>query len=102
MNKIITDRINEIIRLCVAYNVRNLYAFGSVCNTKFTDLSDIDLLVAFDKNNTIEKYTDNYFELHYQLERLFKRKIDLITENSLSNPYLIQTIDQTKQLIYAD
>jgi len=102
MNQIITDRANEIIRLCVTYDVKNLYAFGSVCNAKFNDLSDIDLLVAFDKNISIEKYTDNYFELHEQLERLFNRKIDLMTDNSLSNPYLIQTIDQTKQLIYAD
>ncbi len=102
MNKIITDRANEIIRLCTSFNVRNLYAFGSVCNSDFNDSSDIDLLVAFDKNISIEKYTDNYFELHYQFERLFKRKIDLMTDNSLSNPYLIQTIDKTKQLIYAD
>lgn len=102
MNKIITDRVNEIIRLCVSFNVKNLYAFGSVCTSNFNDSSDIDLLVAFDKNISIEKYTDNYFELHYQFERLFKRKIDLMTDNSLSNPYLIQTIDQTKQLIYAD
>lgn len=102
MNKIITDKVNEIIRLCTSYNVRNLYAFGSVCNSNFNDSSDIDLLVAFDKNISIEKYTDNYFELHYQFERLFKRKIDLLTDNSLSNPYLIQAIDRTKQLIYAD
>ncbi len=102
MNKIISKRADEIIRLCIIYNVSNLYAFGSVCNSNFNDLSDIDLLVAFDKNISIEKYTDNYFELHYQLERLFKRKIDLMTDNSLSNPYLIQAIDETKQLIYAN
>ena len=102
MNNIISNRANEIIRLCVIYNVKNLYAFGSVCNSNFNDSSDIDLLVAFDKNISIEKYTDNYFELHYELEDLFKRKIDLITDNSLSNPFLIKTIDLTKQLIYAD
>lgn len=102
MNDIITERANEIKRLCLTYNVRNLYAFGSVCNSNFNDLSDIDFLVSFDKNISVEKYTDNYFELHYKLEQLFKRKIDLMTDNSLSNPYLIQNIDQTKQLIYAD
>jgi uncharacterized protein len=102
MNKIITDRVNDIIKLCITYNVKNLYAFGSVCNSNFNDLSDIDFLVAFDKTISIEKYTDNYFELHYQFERLFNRNIDLMTDNSLSNPYLIQSIDQTKQLIYAD
>ena len=102
MNKIITNKASEIIQLCISYNVKNLYAFGSVCNSNFNNLSDIDLLVAFDKSISIEKYTDNYFELHYQFEQLFNRKIDLITENSLSNPYLIQTINQSKQLIYAD
>jgi len=102
MNKIIKTRVDEIIRLCVTYNVRNLYAFGSVCNSNFNDSSDIDFLVVFDKNISIEKYTDNYFELHYKLEQLFKRKIDLMTDNSLANPYLINAIDQTKQLIYAD
>jgi uncharacterized protein len=102
MNKIITDKVSEIIQLCTSYNVKNLYAFGSVCSSDFNDASDIDLLVAFDKNISIEKYTDNYFELHEQFERLLNRKIDLMTDNSLSNPYLIQTIDRTKQLIYAD
>ena len=102
MNSIINEKTEEIVRLCIVYNVKNLYVFGSVCNSNFNDLSDIDFLVAFDKNISIEKYTNNYFELHYQLEQLLKRKIDLLTDNSLSNPYLIKSIDQTKQLIYAD
>jgi uncharacterized protein len=102
MNKIIQDKTNELFQLCITYNVKDMYAFGSVCNSHFNDTSDIDLLVTFDKNISIEKYTDNYFELHDQLERLFNRKIDLMTDNSLSNPYLIQSIEQTKQLIYAD
>ena len=45
-------------------------------------------------------YTDNYFELHYKLSDLFGRKIDLITERSLSNPYFIESINETKELIY--
>ncbi|RZL31341.1 MAG: nucleotidyltransferase domain-containing protein, partial [Pedobacter sp.] len=31
---------------------------------------------------------------------LFDREIDLVTENSLSNPYFINEIEQSKQLIY--
>ena len=49
----------------------------------------------------MDKYTDNYFELHYHLQDLFNRKIDLITENSLSNPYFIESLEETKQLLYA-
>ena len=77
-----------------------MYVFGSACTDKFNKNSDIDILVAF-KDISIEKYTDNYFELHYKLEQLFGRKIDLLTENSLSNPYLIKSIEETKQLLYA-
>ena len=77
-----------------------MYVFGSVCTENFTNESDIDLLISFD-NLSIEQYTDNYFELHYKLEALFGRKIDLLTEKSLSNPYFIKSLENTKQLIYA-
>lgn len=100
MNKILTDRINELKRLCELYNVRTMYAFGSVCTDKFNKDSDIDFLISFD-NLSFDQYTDNYFDLHYKLQDLFERQIDLLTENSLSNPYFIKGIEQTKQLIYA-
>jgi predicted nucleotidyltransferase len=100
MNRIISDRIDELKRLCNIYKVKSMYAFGSVCTDKFNDNSDIDLLISFD-NLSIEQYTDNYFDLHYKLQNLFSRKIDLLTDNSLSNPYFIIGIEKTKQLIYA-
>jgi predicted nucleotidyltransferase len=77
-----------------------MYVFGSICSDKFNEKSDIDILISF-KDISIEKYTDNYFELHYRLEELLNRKIDLLTENSLSNPYFIEEIEETKQLLYA-
>lgn len=100
MQNIIKDNIKEIELLCKVYNVKKMFVFGSVCNDNFNESSDIDFLISFD-DISIEKYTDNFFELHYKLEKLFNRKIDLLTENSLSNPYLIQSIEETKQLLYA-
>jgi uncharacterized protein len=100
MNKIINDKINTIRELCKRYDIKELYLFGSICTDKFNDNSDIDVLISF-KDIPIEKYTDNYFELHYKLEELFDRKIDLLTEKSLSNPFLIESIEETKQLLYA-
>jgi len=100
MNRILSDNIEELKRLCIIYNVRSMYAFGSVCTDKFNNNSDIDFLISF-KELSIEEYTDNYFDLHYRLQELFNRKIDLLTVNSLSNPYLIKGIEQTKKLIYA-
>ena len=56
--------------------------------------------IAPDPNTAIEQYADNYFELHYKLEDLFGRNIDLLTDQSFLNPYFIKGIEQTKQLIY--
>jgi len=77
-----------------------MYLFGSGSKGEFKETSDIDILITFHEI-PIDRYTDNYFDLHYELEELFKRKIDLITERSLTNPYLIQHIEETKQLLYA-
>jgi uncharacterized protein len=101
MNKIITDRIDELKRLCLTYKVKYMYVFGSVCTEKFNENSDIDILIAFDNEISLEEYSDNYFELHYKLQVLFGRNIDLLTEKSLSNPYFIKSLDSTKKLIYA-
>lgn len=100
MQKFIKDKLDDLKKLCQDYDVKTMYVFGSVCTDKFNDKSDIDILISF-KDISIEKYTDNYFELHYKLEKLFNRKIDLLTENSLSNPYFIESIEETKQLLYA-
>ncbi len=100
MNKILQDRLIELKKLCIHYNVKSLYVFGSVCTDKFDQNSDIDFLISF-QPTSIDQYTDNYFDIHYKLENLFNRQIDLLTENSLSNPYLKRGIEKTKQLIYA-
>jgi predicted nucleotidyltransferase len=100
MNQVITDNIDQLKNLCEAYDIKEMFVFGSACTEKFSDQSDIDILISFN-DISIEKYTDNYFDLHDKLEALFKRKVDLMTENSLSNPYLIESIEETKQLLYA-
>ncbi len=100
MQNIIKDNIKEIELLCKVYVVKKMFVFGSVCNDNFNETSDIDFLISFD-DISIEQHTYNFFELHYKLEKLFNRKIDLLTENSLSNPYLIQSIEESKQLLYA-
>jgi len=100
MQRLIENKLDELKIICETYDVKTLYAFGSACTDNFNESSDIDILESF-KDISIEKYTDNYFELHYKLAKLFDRKIDLLTENSLSNPYFIESIEETKELLYA-
>ncbi len=100
MQAILEQHIEEVKLLCKTFNIKRLYAFGSVVSELFNDQSDIDFLISFSDNVSIEEYTANYFSLHYKLRELFHREIDIITENSLSNPYFIQSINATKKLIY--
>ena len=100
MQTIIGNNISTLKRLCEQYDIKTMYVFGSVCTENFNKNSDVDILISF-KEISIEKYTDNYFKIHEQLEQLFKRKVDLITENSLSNPFFIKKVEETKQLLYA-
>ena len=100
MQQLIKDKLALLEELCITYDVKTMYAFGSVCTNDFSEESDIDILIAF-KDIPVDIYTDNYFDLHNKLEELFNRKIDLITENSLSNPYFIESVEETRQLLYA-
>lgn len=97
MKEIIPYR--EIESLCKAHKVQTLYAFGSVLNEGFNEESDIDFLVNFQEIAVLE-YADNYFDLLFALQKIFNRKVDLVTEKSLKNPYFIAEINKTKQLIY--
>ena len=90
---------NQIIQLCQKHKVKHLFAFGSVLTNKFSDESDVDLLVDIKLKDPI-KYAENYFDLKFQLEYLLKRKIDLLEERGLKNQFLKENIDNTKQLIY--
>lgn len=90
----------EINSLCRQHRVKALFAFGSVTSERFNDLSDIDLIVDIDSSDPLE-YSDNYFDLKFQLEKLLHREIDLLEEKAVRNPYLNREIDQTKVLVYA-
>lgn len=100
MQQIIEDRKEELIRLCKTLKIVRMNVFGSAASGDFREDSDIDLLISFSDNLSVEEYTENYFILHYKLRELFNREIDIITETSLSNPYFIESINKTKSLIY--
>ncbi|MDG5800774.1 nucleotidyltransferase domain-containing protein [Marinilabiliaceae bacterium ANBcel2] len=100
MNTILDNKKNDLIHLCQQLKIKRLYAFGSVVSGNFKDDSDIDFLISFSDNLSHEEYADNYFSLHYKLRELFNREIDIVTERTLSNPYFIESINETKSLIY--
>lgn len=90
---------NEFINLCKLHKVKELYAFGSVVNGNFTDQSDIDLLVEIDETDPLSRGS-LLLSLWDKFEKYFNRKVDLLTVSSLRNPYLKESINNTKQLVY--
>ena len=99
MNKLLADRLDSIRELCATHRVESLFAFGSVCTDTFSTNSDVDLLVAFHPMDYGD-YADTYFALAEQLEQLLNRPVDLITEKSLSNPYFIKSVNESKAKLY--
>ncbi|MDR0864824.1 MAG: nucleotidyltransferase domain-containing protein [Candidatus Symbiothrix sp.] len=80
--------------------VKKLYFFGSALTPRFNETSsDIDVLIETEDLAPEEK-GEYLIILWDDLEKLFNRKIDLLTENSLQNPFLKKEIEQTRKLIY--
>ena len=99
--KLIELNMQRIIDLCLKHKVKTLAVFGSILTDRFSDQSDVDLLVNFDTTDH-EKwdYVTNYFDFRDALERLFGRKVDLVVEKGLKNKYFIANVNRTKQMIY--
>lgn len=99
--KLIEINLDKIIQLCRKYKVKSLYVFGSILTPRFNESSDVDLLVDFNKKEIpLNEYADNFFDFMYSLEDIFGRKVDLVCDDAVRNPYFREELDETKQLIY--
>ncbi len=99
--KLIELNLQRIIDLCRRHKVKSLAVFGSILTDRFTDQSDVDLLVDFEPTDP-EKfdYVTNFFDLQDSLEALLERKVDLVVGSGLRNKYFINNVNRTKQVIY--
>ena len=67
--------------------------FGSFVRDTATEKSDIDLLVDFAPR---QKTYDNFMDLSFFLEDLFKRKIEIVTPQSLNKyigPHILKEVE---------
>jgi predicted nucleotidyltransferase len=97
----IESRREQIAEICRQHRVARLLVFGSVLRDDFDpQRSDIDFLVRFLPSGN-KGWMWEYTELKEAMEKLFGRKVDVISESALTNPYLILSIDHDKELLYA-
>jgi predicted nucleotidyltransferase len=78
--EIILTKIEEKIEEIKKYGVKRIGIFGSYSRNEQTETSDLDFLIEFNKG---QKTFDNYMDLKFYLEELFKRKIDLAVAEAI-------------------
>ena len=100
LTTLIKERYTDFVDLCRSHKVDKIYAFGSSITDRFDPkTSDIDVVIKIDIEDPADR-GEALLSLWDNLEILFKRKVDLLTEDSIRNPYLKSNIDRTKKLIY--
>ena len=101
MPTIIDPKLTEVSALCRRYGVRKLELFGSATTGAFDpQTSDLDFLVDLDPDGD-ESLFHRYFGLKEDLETLFGRKVDIVMVGALENPYFIESVNKTRQTVYA-
>lgn len=99
--RLIELNLEAIYGLCRKYKVKSLSVFGSILTNRFNEKSDVDLLVRFNKHEIpLMEYADNFFSLQFDLEHLFGRKVDLVCEDAIKNPYFLKEVTSTRKMIY--
>ncbi len=97
---VLDQHLASLARACRKYAVRRLELFGSAARGGFDPArSDFDFVVTF-RDKSLGTYADRYFDLATELERLLGRKVDLLTERSIRNPYFRREVDAARQTVY--
>lgn len=77
------------------FGVKRLGLFGSAVHNALSERSDIDFIVEFTSGG---KNFDNYIELAFFLETLFKMDIDLLTYDSLTETFKNRILEEVEYI----
>jgi predicted nucleotidyltransferase len=94
MNEQIIEIKEKILNALKQNDVKRASLFGSIVRGELTDESDIDILVEFKG----EKSLLDLVGLKLELEEMLKRKVDVLTYNSL-HPLLKDRILREQEVI---
>ena len=89
----------KIASFCERWNVTEFSLFGSVLRDDFRPDSDVDVLLVIKPDAPIGLF--ELVDMKLELEKLFKRPVDLVEKDGLRNPYRRKEILSTAQVIYA-
>ena len=83
---------------CKRWGVTEFSLFGSVLREDFRPDSDVDVLVTFSKDAQISLF--DLVQMKLDLEKTFRRPVDIIEKDALENPFRKREILRTAQVIY--
>ena len=87
--------VARLIDICRQNDVSMVGVFGSMARGEAKKKSDIDLIVRFSKRKSLLALV----RLERELSEALDRKVDLLTETSLS-PYMRERVMQELQVLY--
>lgn len=101
MIALLEEKREQIAALCRRHRVQRLEAFGSAARGAFdAESSDLDFLVEFHPLGPGEG-AEAYFGLLEDLESLFGRPVDLVMTRAIQNPYFLQAVESSREVLYA-
>ena len=102
MHPMIQEKREDIVALCQRYHVRNLEVFGSAARGDDFDeaRSDADFLVEFEPHGNLSPL-EEFFGFQADLSRLLDRAVDLVEARAVRNPYVLASINRTREVVYA-
>ena len=100
MNRVVQERLRDMVDLCKRRGVRRLALFGSAATDSFDrSSSDLDLIVKFKPMSPVQ-HADSYFGLMEDLEQLFGVPVDLIELEPIRNPFFREVVAETQEVLY--
>ncbi|MGB4117009.1 MAG: nucleotidyltransferase domain-containing protein [Polaromonas sp.] len=101
MHVSIQRQLNAIGQVCAKYGIAKLEVFGSAARSSdFSEKSsDADFLVEFLPST--QPGLDEFFGAKAELEIILKRDIDLVQAKAVNNPYVLASINLSRELVYA-
>jgi predicted nucleotidyltransferase/uncharacterized protein with HEPN domain len=100
MVDLLAGKLNELAALCREYGVLRLDVFGSAAKGTFDpETSDLDVLYTY-ANHGPDGHVHRFLEFAESLERLFVRKVDLVCDEAVRNPYFREELERTRRNVY--
>ncbi len=87
----------ELARLCERHSIQELALFGSSLTERFSEQSDLDLLVTFKPQSRPGFLT--LARVQRELEQLFHRRVDLVPKGGLK-PAIRDSVLASAQTLY--